>query len=223
MNQNIYGDTLAHTREGYGVDIASQRADDLDQKAVDRIRTLARPHGLDLACGQGGQALRMAQAGADMIASDIVDYAELIATQAAKHQVSVTFVQEDMRNLPGRIEESRPFDVIVCQRAIHYLPFWTAADVVRSIHRLLRAGGRLYISASGLRSELGQDYGHADVPVIRRYTTLSRAMVDKHGIHGPVCLYDVDDMRMLLETAEFTVDEIFSSAFGNVKAVASVP
>jgi len=45
-------------------------------------------------------------------------------------------------------------------------------------------------------------------------------MRDKHGIHGPVCLYSEDDMKSILTESGFAVETLFSSTFGNIKAVA---
>jgi hypothetical protein len=37
---------------------------------------------------------------------------------------------------------------------------------------------------------------------------------------GPICLYSEDELVSLLETAGMHVEQAFTSAFGNVKAVA---
>lgn len=72
---NTYGDHRLLTDGAFGIDIAIQRADELDLLAIDRIRSLAgRRRALDVASASGGQAIRMAVAGADVIALDISDY-----------------------------------------------------------------------------------------------------------------------------------------------------
>lgn len=222
-NLNGYGDKRNVTIGNQGVDIAAQRADDLDNMALEHLRAM-RLHGsltraLDLASASGGQALRMAQAGADVVALDIDDYSEpfLQAAGVAGVAERCRFVQTDITDYD--IEASLgQFDVIVCQRMIHYVPYNVAIDVVGNIRRALKPGGQLYLSASGLESELGDDYAGAGQSVEARYELLSSEMVEKHGMHGLVCLYTRDEIARLLEVAGMEVLQVFSSAFGNVKA-----
>lgn len=221
MQKNLYGDDLKPSASGYGVDIASQRADDLDQMALEYISTRkTRTKALDLACGHGGQALRMAAAGADVVASDIVDYAMTILPAANTARNSMEFVQEDMRCLPGRLLTHGPFNVIVCQRAMHYLSYSQARSMVANLHQLLHKGGRLYLSASGLRSELGMGYPHVSHLIEARYAPLAPDMEQKHGIKGAVCLYETEELTTMLRQTGFTVLLAFASSFGNVKIVA---
>lgn len=220
MAVNLYGDERRLTKRGFGIDIASQRADDLDIEALSFIGALERPVlALDLACGAGGQTLRMAQAGAVVTACDIVDYGDdILATAQALGVTGVSFVPGDMRTLAGLFPD-QTFDVIVCQRAIHYLPHAQAVIAVRAMAGLLRRRGRLYLSASGLDSELGNGYPAASLAVSQRYTPLAAEMVERHGIFGPVCLYAKADLLTLIEGSGLRVVELFTSPFGNVKAI----
>jgi SAM-dependent methyltransferase len=218
---NLYNDKPVFLASGHGADIASQRADDLDLMAIEHTRSRASTFAIDIACGAGGQAIRLANLGATVVATDIEDMTEVI--QIASDNVNppgkVTFVQLDMRNLDKLLIEIQA-DVIVCQRAIHYLPFQAAVDVLVAIRKLLAPDGKLYLSASGINSELGDGYPGCKEFLNARYTELAPVMRDKHGIHGPVCLYSEGDMTQLLTMGGFTPDKIFSSAFGNIKAVA---
>lgn len=222
---NIYGDRLVRASEGHGADIASQRADDLDLMAVETVReTCAQgvtPHALDAACGLGGQAVRLAQAGARVIAADIADLGGEVAVAAAEGGCSerLSFVKADLRQIDEELAGWQ-FDLICCQRAIHYLPWNEAVEAVRRLTSLLKPEGRLYLSASGLKSELGEGYGGREHPVSCRYAPLAEAMAAKHGIAGPVCLYSMDDLAALFGAAELSTDCLFVSPFGNVKGVA---
>lgn len=219
---NGYGDKRNPTISNHGVDIAAQRADDLDGMALEHLRSikdLARA--LDVASASGGQAIRMALAGADVLALDIDDYSEAFRDAASVAGVDgrCGFVQRDITDYDVAGNLGR-FDVIVCQRMIHYVPYGVAIEVVRTLKRALKPSGRLYISASGLHSELGTDYPGAQQPIDRRYELLSAAMVEKHAMLGLVCLYSQDELAALLGLAGMHVEQVFTSAFGNVKAVA---
>jgi 2-polyprenyl-3-methyl-5-hydroxy-6-metoxy-1,4-benzoquinol methylase len=223
MTLNLYGDQPIAARGGYGVDIAIQRADDLDNLALAYIQELGGNgvRALDVACGAGGQAVRMAMAGAVVSASDIVDYRTVLQNACVTAQIDeFSFVVADMRTLPASVGSA--FDVIICQRAIHYLSHVDALATVRGFARLLSPRGRLYLSASGLRSELGSGYPGLNDPVERRLSPLSQDMVTKHNIHGPVCLYTTDDLHDFLVVAGLRAKLLFESPFGNVKSVSAL-
>lgn len=228
---NLYGDNPEFLTGGHGADIASQRADDLDQMAVQRVvacaRTQTTTSALDIACGAGGQAIRMAQSGAQVLALDIMDMESIVNATARRYldAIGVTgevkFMQFDMRRL-DLLQLDKLADVIICQRAIHYFAYPEAIRVVAQMRRLLAADGRLYLSASGLYSELGLGYPGrlGPVPLENRYSELSPQMQVKHNILGPVCLYSEDDLAQLLTRAGLHPESVFSSKFGNIKAVA---
>ncbi len=218
---NLYDDKPVFLASGHGADIASQRADDLDLMAIEHTRSRASTFAIDIACGAGGQAIRLANLGATVVATDIEDMTEVIriASDNANPPGKITFVQLDMRNL-DKLHIEMQADVIVCQRAIHYLPFPEAVEVIGAIRQLLAPEGKFYLSASGINSELGEGYVGCKEFLESRYTELAPAMRDKHGIHGPVCLYSEEDMDQLLTMGGFMPEKIFSSKFGNIKAVA---
>lgn len=229
MDLNLYGDKKILTKGLFGVDIAIQRADDLDSLAIEHIKT-ARGQGqhevtaLDVGCGQGGQLIRMAQAGATMaMGVDAQDYHDVTKARASENDVAsrVHFIQMDMRSIRKTKLDLLTWDVIVCQRAIHYMSYTDALRSVASMYSLLCKNGRLYLSASGMSSELSNGYAEGQKSVRKRFGPLSDEMRDKHGIHGNVCLYSSDDMRTLLGEAGIRIEKIWVSDFGNIKVVAA--
>lgn len=220
---NLYGDARNTVIGGqFGVDIALQRSDDLDNMAILQAYNQPGARALDAASAGGGQAFRLAQAGADTLAFDIEDYSIPFMEATKRNDVSkrCRFLQCDLRDYDIS-KKHDPFNIIVCQRMMHYVPFNTALNIVAGFRNALSEGGNLYISASGISSELGQGYAHKELPVESRYIELAPPMVDKHAIYGPVCLYSKSDMEQLLKRIGFKVVSIFTSPFGNVKAVAT--
>lgn len=213
------------TRSGHGIDVAVQREDYLDGSAIRQIRTLIAGRGtaraLDAACAAGGQARRMAKAGAAVTAVDLhYDGGALLRAAADEGLTQIDFVQADLRN-PALYRRLGQFDLIIAQRFIHYLPFPEAVNVVRLFRDALLPEGTLYLSASGLGSELGQQYDGA-AHIAERFAPLWPPMANKHGIHGRVCLYEEHDMRALLEASGLRVEKLYASPFGNLKCIACV-
>lgn len=219
---NVYGDHRIATQTGHGIDVASQRADDLDRMAIAHIKTLVaqqqRVYALDAGCGHGGQAARMAQAGAYVQALDSEDYEAQVAhamlAEGIQHGYVFQRVSVETHPWIG------PCDVIVCQRMIHYLKRNSARDVLFWFRCIAQTNAKLYLSASGMDSELGEGYAGSTQPVHKRFAQLSPKMAKKHAIYPPVCLYRLDELSALVREAGWVVENAFLSEFGNVKIVA---
>ena len=116
-----------------------------------------------------------------------------------------------------------PFEAVVFQRAIHYFTHPVAIRILDNIREwILPTGGRLFISASGIDSELGEDYSGRDLPLSSRMAPLSPPMAEKHDIRHPVCLYRMEEFLSFLIERGFSVSESFISPFGNLKVVCHV-
>lgn len=222
---NLYGDQRTPTPSGHGVDIASQRVDELDEAALSQIRALyaatnRTPIVFDLGCGFGAHSARMAEAGAMVWAFDLDGNREEVMARAAAVGMAsrVSFSQMDIRK--GLAPIHMKVDVIYSQRTLHYLRFNEAVGVLKTLQKKGNGEKWVFLSVSGLASELGQGYEHAQVACEDRYAPLAPSMVEKHAIHGPVCLYSIEDMNQLLSCAGFTPVRVYASPFGNIKAIA---
>lgn len=222
---NLYGDAKTPTVSGHGVDIASQRMDDLDQAAIADVCRLSdantgRPLVFDLGCGFGAHSVRMAAAGATVMAFDLDDNRENIRQRAVSEGVAehVSFAQLDIRK--GIMPLQMKPDVVYSQRTLHYLTFNEATALLAMLADKNSGPMSFFLSASGLNSELGNGYPHKALPVHRRHVELDPSMQEKHAIYGAVCLYSVSDMELLLRTAGLKSSRVYSSPFGNIKAIA---
>ena len=226
---NSYGDIARPTSAGHGMDIASQRADELDVLAIQSIEALVAQadgrhaiHALDVGCGRGGQAARMAKAGARVLAIDIEDCAAQVATTMQDEGVDESawaFQQMDIAAIAAI--DAIP-QIIVCQRMLHYLRYPDALEALRILRGIAAEGAMLYLSASGMDTELVDGYQGQGVDVRERFAMLRHDRAEKHGITLPVCLYREGELAGLVREAGWSVDQVFRSDFGNVKLVASL-
>ncbi len=195
----------------FGVDVATNRADDLDRKCIAVIREYDKPTVLDLGCGAGGQSKRMAEVGAQVTAVDIHDYSsELHGFE------NISFQQSDVRNIPDSID-GNIFDFIVLQRMIHYISYKDALSLLTELKSALR--GQLFVSVTGIDSDIGDRYAAKDVSIEKRFATLNKVGQETFSISEPMCLYSPEEFIELLRAAGFTVEECWISAFQNIKAV----
>lgn len=220
IETNLYGDRLIGVTESCGVDVASQRADWLDQAACEYLQELFEsgitPLALDAGCGLGGQAYRMASAGACVIGVD-----KFQIPRSPRENVS--FFTQSVEEFPviGNDRFVSAMDVVVMQRMIHYLQPTDAMELVRAVYSMLKPGGRFYVSASGLESELGDSYPDRDKLWINRFSRISNLMAEKHRILVPVCLYNANDLAELVANSGFEILSSQVSPFGNVKVSAT--
>lgn len=220
----IMCDTLTRMQKiQYGVDVALNRQDDLDKKAiagVDRFISAAKKVTvIDIGCGAGGTTTTLAQPGASVVGIDILDYSshfeELRNTNNLSEQ-QLRFIQGDIRKASALVDELSP-KICLMQRVIHYMPYNDALSVLKH----LRKSGviDLFISVTGLESDIGNNYTDKNKPVQKRFCTLALEDMNRFSITQPVCLYTPEEFTYLLQESGWEIKECWVSAFGNVKAV----
>lgn len=227
------GDRVITTTGEHGIDISSQRMDRLDREALQYALSLYEespialheepPSAIDLGCGLGIQGVRFSLLGMETTLIDLHDISNRIELLTDLFSTgSLRFLQKDVRELRSK-ELPEEISLLHSQRFIHYLEFEEARDLFTLFATQMKESGRVYVSASGLHTELGDDYPDRDVPLEDRHSELAPAMAKKHDIRDPVCLYTIEDMERLLTEAGFQVRDIHASTFGNIKAVAERP
>ncbi len=218
---NLYGDVLVKTTGKHGADIASQRMDDLDVEALHHALTIRDGKGtaIDLGCGLGIQGLRFASYGIRTILIDWLP-AEMTVLRAdgIDRLMPLSHIMKDAKSL---VDSDMPDNISICysQRFIHYLAFDDAVKLLRLMRGRMIDGAKLFISASGLHSELGNGYSAQDLPLEKRFAPLCQEMAEKHDIREPVCLYTTADLESLCVLTCFRAERVFTSAFGNVKGI----
>jgi len=208
------------------LDLIGETGDVLENLAVEEVLRRTRMgetvHALDIDCAHSGLFLRLAEAGARVTAVDADDLHVPVADAAAAHTVGerVRFLRHSLGELrTAAAPPGAPFDLIVVHRSLPFLPFADAEAVLRRLAGWLKIGGKLYVSAFGKHSELGDHYPHAGHFVQQRFAELEPAVAHKYGIAGPVCLYSERDLFLLLFEAGASVLRSFTTTHGNVKAV----
>ena len=174
-----------------------------------------------MGCGAGGQSVRMAQAGASVLGVDVLDFSDAFSALRTEHTLSTTqlrFERHDMRDLLHIIND-RQIDVCLLQRVMHYVRYEEALFLLQALKNT--GVQRVYISVTGLESDIGKSYIDADKRVQERFCTLTEKHSQTFHITEPVCLYTPEEFMMLLHTSGWGIQEYWVSAFGNIKAVCS--
>ena len=167
----------------------------------------------------GTQGIRFAVLGCKSVLYDLVDIGERV--ERIRQTLGIQALEFRKLDLRQASPEDFPAQtgVAYSQRFIHYLRFEEASRLLATLASRLCPGARLFISASGMQSELAAGYCHADNPVEERFAALAEAMQSKHRVREPVCLYTKEELERLVVRRGFTVIRTWTSPFGNVKGV----
>lgn len=199
---------------GYGVDVGQHRIDDLDRMLFAHIQNKSHACVLDLGAGALGLSKRLSSADVQTIAVDIADFSSELDPQ----DVNLEFIQADLRELGKSVKVSGVTDVVI-QRTLHYLKYGEALALLKYLYESVE--DKLFISISGLESEIGQDLVRSNQSLVNRWSYLSTTGQAKFGISNQVCLYTEMEIKDLLELAGWQIDTLWVSAFKNIKVVCS--
>jgi SAM-dependent methyltransferase len=197
---------------GFGVDVAAARADDLDKKLLGELQDHPEVSVLDLGCGAGGFAARLDNFKGMYLGVDQHDF-----SLHFKNTPNAIFVQKDIRDISSLLV-GRQFDYCLAQRTIHYVKYQEAVQILSLLTKHVAS---LYISVSGLESDIGAHYPDAHKAVEVRFAQLDPTEQSTFSITEQLCLYTPEEAAGLLQMAGWEIEELWISAFGNIKAVAT--
>jgi len=214
-------DPSLHSGAAYGTDIAAQWVDELDREA---LRFAVSPDipkrvAVDFGCGLGVQGIRFAVLGCKSVLYDMADISERI--ERIKQALDIQNLEFKHIDLRRATQGDFPtaIGIAYSQRFIHHLRFEEASRLLEMLANSLCGRARLFISASGLGSELAAGYADAGNAIEHRFAWLASPMQAKHGIREPVCLYAIEDLERLVLAHGFSAIRTWTTPFGNVKGV----
>lgn len=204
-------------------------SDELERLALEEVHKRRRSTmqsvsvcALVLPVGRGELAHEMARLGCQVTGLDESGYESDFNGRALASglQDRLKFIAApSLDALPEEIP-GEPFDIIFCRRSLCTMPYDKARQTVRKLLFKLKIGGKLYVSALGMHSELGDNYRDAETVIENRFCLLDPGMAKKYGINDPLCLYSERNLFMLLLEAGGSVLRTFTTTHGSVKGVA---
>jgi len=201
----------------YGIDVSSKRLGYLDREVLKfALDWKGSKFSVEFGAGSGRLSLILALLGYRVYIYDLGDVELLKLAKALK--LKIFHEKTDIRyiktsDLPERIS------IFVAERVLHYLRFEESKRVLARVIRRMEKGGRLFLSLSGINSPIGKDYEHRDCPVEKRFCLPSREVMEKFKIDVPICLYDIEGLRRLLDGFPVREVRLRITAFGNVEGI----
>lgn len=111
-------------------------------------------------------------------------------------------------------------NVVLSCHSISYLPHRQALCFLTQLRRHVTTGGKLFISALGLHSPLGECYRDVEKPVADRFCRIQPPPPEHALKTVSLCLYSERDLFLTLFQAGWTVLRTSTSTDGNVLATA---
>ncbi len=138
--EQLFGDHYLHFYEAL---LTDQRSDDETERICSLGPVEPGDRVLDLACGHGRIANRLAQRGASVTGYDLTPaFLEIARADAERRQVRVEYVQGDMRELAW----SETFDLVVSWfTSFGYFDDAENRRILEAVRRALRPGGRFLL------------------------------------------------------------------------------
>jgi SAM-dependent methyltransferase len=201
----------------YGIDVSSKRLGYLDREVLRfALDWKGSKFSVEFGAGSGRLSLILALLGYRVYIYDLGDVELLNLAKTLK--LKIFHEKTDIRyiktsDLPEKIS------IFVAERVLHYLRFEESRRVLARVIRRMEKGGRLFLALSGINSPIGKDYEHRDFPVEKRFCLPSREVMEKFKIDVPICLYDIEDLRRLLDGFPVREVKLRSTAFGNVEGI----
>lgn len=227
----------------HGIDISKSRLDDVDREVVAfALGYKGKKVAVDLGCGSGRVSIILALMGFDVWLYDIQDLSDYFTKVGEVLEIGdkLHFIQTDIallvvsHNISGGEDEvdegserqtqyALPSDIVIAisQRTLHHLLYVSARDLLQGVNHKMIKGGKLFLSVSGIESKLAEDYECADSPAAERFCPVGEVGKSVYSISGNVCLYKQQEVVDMLEGVGLTVDKVYKSAFGNIKAICS--
>lgn len=225
---NIYGDANIPTTGAHGANISQQRIDRLDEECLIFVTDVIRQHkeegihAVDIGGGSGRQSMRLARLGAEALLIDLSDQEHSINKfNQEGSRGKIRFLRRDMQEVTDA-EWPAKIDCIYSQRAMNYVPYNVALDILSQLRRRASDHARLFLSMGGLETEYGRCYMARDLPIEKRFGKLSPDMAAAHGIHADICLYRESELVELVKAAGFTPITSWASDFGSPKIIAKI-
>jgi cyclopropane fatty-acyl-phospholipid synthase-like methyltransferase len=181
---------------------------------------------VDLGGGFGAHSIRLAEAGAQVTMIDLADMASENFRKAIEEKRStpenLKFIQKDFSTL-SETDIPEHIHLVYSQRAIHYVPYKEAKELLSHMFNRMVKGGMIFISAAGYDTEYGKTYPDRHKSVQDRFNLVTLDMQEKHGITHKIVTYTEQEMKTMLESVGFSEVDVSRSAFGNIKAIARKP
>ncbi len=221
---NLYGDLKTAREAKFGHDVSSQRFDDLDKSciefAIDCLKYKRKKNiAIDLGCGLGIQGLRLGLLGYVTHVYDIAPLPQVIREVNLHYPLcKVRSLRTDLRGIKKN-QFPQSADIVYSQRFLHYLRYNDAKMLLHKIFEVMRNDGRLFLSVSGLHSEIGQNHPHREVSIEERYAKLPTELAAHHDIHEAMCPYSEGELVTLCRSVGFSCLSASCSEFGNVKGI----
>lgn len=203
----------------HGIQITSHRVGKLEKELIKYSLDLPKSSiGLDLGGGNGFMSIILSLMQKEIYFYDLkIDFKLKIFKKL--------FVSKKLKLFKKDLKEIKNFsfpkkiDFIYSARFLHYLTYEEAEILLRKISSNLKDSGKIFITISGIDSDIGVNYKCSEDEVKQRYCFISKSNQSRFKIKEKVTLYKKDEFENLIKKY-FNIEEVWESDFKNIFIIA---
>ncbi len=198
-----------------GIDIISQRITKLEKETIRSALELPKNSTcLDLGCGQGYLGIILVFLHQKVYFIDQKINWKLRVLKKLFRLQNMILIQKDIRKM---IYQDFPDNIslIYSGRFLHYMKYNEANNLLKILRKKSSKNGKIFLSVSGINSELGNGYLGNGKKIEERYDFLTKDHRNRFKIQEKVTLYNEQELQNLIQKY-FQIESIWQSDFGNL-------
>lgn len=203
----------------HGIQITSTRVGKLEKELIKYTLDLPKSAmGLDLGAGNGFISILMSLLQKNIYFYDLKIDFKLKVFKKLFVSKKLHLKKKNLKNI-DYIDFPKNIDFVYSGRFLHYLEYFEAEDLLKKISKNMKSGAKIFITVSGLNSDIGINYDCADKNIKERYCLLSKSNQSRFKIKEKVTLYKKEELESLM-SEYFEIEKIWESDFKNIFIIA---
>ena len=182
-----------------GIQITSSRLGKLEKELIKYTLDLPKSAvGLDLGAGNGFISVIMALFQKDIYFYDLKIDFKLKIFKKLFASKKLHLEKKNLKNINYR-DFPKNIDFVYSARFLHYLTYKEAENLLRKFSKNMKSGAKIFITVSGINSDIGINYSCGENKISERNCFLSKSNQKRFEIKEKVTLYKKEELENLLK------------------------
>lgn len=199
----------------HGIQITSSRMGKLEKKLIKYTLDLPKSSvGLDLGAGNGYISILLSLMQKNIYFYDLKIDFKLKIFKKLFASKKLYLKKKNLKEVEY-IDFPKNIDFVYSARFLHYLTYDEAENLLRKFSKNMKSGAKIFITVSGLNSDIGINYDCAGKDIKKRNCFLSKSNQSRFEIKEKITLYKKEELEKLIGEY-FKIEESWESDFKNI-------
>ncbi len=203
----------------HGIQITSQRIGSLEKELIKYSLDIPKSSlVLDLGGGNGFISIILSLIQKQVYYYDLKIDFKLKIFKKLFSSKKLNLIKKDLKKIKY-IDFPKNIDIIYSARFFHYLTYKESDDLLKKLSKNLKKDGKIFLTLSGIDSNIGINYKCKDIKIEERSCFLSKSNQSRFKIKEKVTLYKKEELENLIKKY-FNIQEVWESDFKNIFVIA---